>query len=184
MANTVAKLQKSIPTLTMQFSAGTWTQSTVGTRTRAVKTAGADGQTFITIPFTFERPYDQYGFRLQELYIPFNMDVAAPTVGWALSALNRHDFNNPTIGAGTAVGQTSFGSLFTISFQQGQTEVTNTNISATSQAMIITPTAAFWENESAALNRVEWAAQVSYTPAATTTVTIWPPQVRYDVTSA
>jgi len=108
--------------------------------------------------------------------------VAAPSTGWQGLIVNRHDLDNPTTGSGTSVAQTSFGSLFGMAFQQGQSAVTNTNISSTSQAIIITPNSAAWENETGSLNRTEWAVQINYTPAATTTVTIWPPIVRYDTT--
>lgn len=184
MANSIVQMQKTVPVDAYAFSAGTWTTTVNGTRKSVVKTAAADGQIFVTIPLGLDRPYGQYGVRLTELYIPYLLNTAAPTVGIAGLVFNRHNLENPTTGAGTSPSQTSVVTGWTLAFQAGQAASDGVTTSATAQAMIITPATPAWESEVAALTRSEYSFQFSFTPAATTAITLYPTIVRYDVMTA
>jgi hypothetical protein len=181
--NTIAQMQKTIPVSSFRFSnPSSWTEGALtGVRNRAVHTPTAE-QSFITIPLDgLEMQYTQYGFRIQSIIVPYLMDVAAPTAGLNHGFFRIDQDAGITGASGAVPSQATLSSSLQSTFQQGQTTVTNTNISTLGQAMIITPISAAWLNENGSLNYRSYALQVSVTTAATTTLSLYSATVRYEL---
>lgn len=177
------QLQKTIAPSAFQYSnPSSWTSgSLTGVRNRAVHTPTAE-QSFVTVSLDgLEMPYGQYGFRIQSIIIPYLMDTAAPTTGLNHGFFRIDQDAGITGASGAVPSQATLSSSFSSTFQQGQSAVTNTNISSTGQVMIITPNSPFWINETGSINRQTYAFQISVTTAASTTLSLYGATVRYDL---